>query len=411
MLRPHGHLLRSGHERCCPTSRASARPPGWTARSAPSSPRVTSPRRDHVGAPQLPRASTRAHGLRFFVGRDVDGRLAAARHPVGLVRSALGRVPVVVRPTTGWRRRLAPGDHAPFRPDRDECDRDVKVLDGPPVELLAAAHVPWLDLDGPIGSVTPEADGLRIAPPADSDTAGLFPSGSVHLGWTPGSGDARRTTSVLFLDGRSRGLPWVTFRTDARQRMAAHARRPTWSTPDPTRRTDPSFWEPWPAPSRSSAPDTSAGRELDRIATALPWFAHDALIHYLSPRGLEQYSGGAWGSRDVTQGPVGLLLTLGAHAELREPGAVDHAGPERPRRLAAGLRLPPAASVGPVSPSRTATSCTGRCWRSAPTSRTTGDQTILAEQRALRTGDDGADRAGSGRRPRPGRSRPDRVAR
>ena len=49
----------------------------------------------------------------------------------------------------------------------------------------------------------------------------------------------------------------------------------------------------------------------------VPWFTHDALIHYLSPRGLEQYTGGAWGTRDVSQGPVGLLLTLGAHAELR----------------------------------------------------------------------------------------------
>ena len=41
-------------------------------------------------------------------------------------------------------------------------------------------------------------------------------------------------------------------------------------------------------------------------------------MHYLSPRGLEQFTGGAWGTRDVSQGPVGLLLTLGAHDELRD---------------------------------------------------------------------------------------------
>jgi len=50
----------------------------------------------------------------------------------------------------------------------------------------------------------------------------------------------------------------------------------------------------------------------------LPWFAHDALVHYLSPRGLEQSTGGGWGTRDVCQGPVGLLIALGQSAPLRD---------------------------------------------------------------------------------------------
>ena len=49
-----------------------------------------------------------------------------------------------------------------------------------------------------------------------------------------------------------------------------------------------------------------------------PWFTHNALIHYLSPRGLEQYSGGGWGTRDVSQGPVELLLSLGRTAPVRD---------------------------------------------------------------------------------------------
>jgi cellobiose phosphorylase len=49
----------------------------------------------------------------------------------------------------------------------------------------------------------------------------------------------------------------------------------------------------------------------------LPWYTHNALIHYLAPRGLEQYSGGGWGTRDVCQGPVELLLALGRWEPLR----------------------------------------------------------------------------------------------
>ena len=48
------------------------------------------------------------------------------------------------------------------------------------------------------------------------------------------------------------------------------------------------------------------------VSTALlPWLVHDALIHLSVPHGLEQYSGAAWGTRDVCQGPMELLLTLG----------------------------------------------------------------------------------------------------
>lgn len=43
----------------------------------------------------------------------------------------------------------------------------------------------------------------------------------------------------------------------------------------------------------------------------LPWFVQNALVHFLSPHGLEQYGGAAWGTRDVCQGPLELALTFG----------------------------------------------------------------------------------------------------
>lgn len=50
------------------------------------------------------------------------------------------------------------------------------------------------------------------------------------------------------------------------------------------------------------------------IETILPWLAHDAMIHLTVPQGLEQYSGAAWGTRDICQGPIELLLALGHDA-------------------------------------------------------------------------------------------------
>jgi len=56
----------------------------------------------------------------------------------------------------------------------------------------------------------------------------------------------------------------------------------------------------------SAQPDAGA-RAIDAI---LPWLVHDAMVHLTVPHGLEQYTGGAWGTRDVCQGPMELFLAL-----------------------------------------------------------------------------------------------------
>lgn len=49
---------------------------------------------------------------------------------------------------------------------------------------------------------------------------------------------------------------------------------------------------------------------IKAIQTILPWYGMNAMTHYLTPYGLEQFSGAAWGTRDVSQGPIELLLAL-----------------------------------------------------------------------------------------------------
>ncbi|MEA4899831.1 MAG: hypothetical protein VB115_16525 [Christensenellaceae bacterium] len=54
-----------------------------------------------------------------------------------------------------------------------------------------------------------------------------------------------------------------------------------------------------------------------RLNATVWWFAHDAMIHFLSPHGIEQSQGAAWGTRDVCQGPVELCLAFGHHSNIR----------------------------------------------------------------------------------------------
>jgi cellobiose phosphorylase len=54
-----------------------------------------------------------------------------------------------------------------------------------------------------------------------------------------------------------------------------------------------------------------------RLSDALRWYSHNALIHYASPHGLEQYSGAAWGTRDACQGPFEYFIAQQQHGLAR----------------------------------------------------------------------------------------------
>jgi len=59
-------------------------------------------------------------------------------------------------------------------------------------------------------------------------------------------------------------------------------------------------------------------KDIAAISEIIPWYGMNALIHYLTPYGLEQFGGAAWGTRDVSQGPIDLLLYLGKYDEARQ---------------------------------------------------------------------------------------------
>lgn len=50
--------------------------------------------------------------------------------------------------------------------------------------------------------------------------------------------------------------------------------------------------------------------DVTSINLLIRWYTHNMLVHYLSPHGLEQYGGAAWGTRDVSQGPTEFFLAI-----------------------------------------------------------------------------------------------------
>ena len=58
--------------------------------------------------------------------------------------------------------------------------------------------------------------------------------------------------------------------------------------------------------------------EVEKINDIVFWYSHNARVHYLSPHGLEQFGGAAWGTRDVCQGPFEYFLCFQNYPVLRK---------------------------------------------------------------------------------------------
>ncbi|RYD46227.1 MAG: hypothetical protein EOP85_07870, partial [Verrucomicrobiaceae bacterium] len=204
--------------------------------------------------------------------------------------------------------------------NKHELRLTISVREGPPARFLISHHVA---LNGDDGSQAipaiweREGDGVFIRAIPDSDVGRRFPSGGFRI--TPLDGTRVESTAgdeLLFADGASRQQPFLCFIT-APSRAVGLVMEGCLVTASVEQSEG--FWNSIGAELRIEAPPASLLLPAaDRMEEIFPWFIHNALVHYLSPRGLEQYSGGGWGTRDVCQGPVELLLALGHFDPIRD---------------------------------------------------------------------------------------------
>lgn len=187
----------------------------------------------------------------------------------------------------------------------DAMALSLRVLKGRALRLRASLNLAVGGDDGaaPAKPVWEHSDyRLRITPPEGSELAERFPGGGLVVE-APGLsivGDDGR----LFDDGVSRGEPLVCLDFSPSHTFSLALRGELLETVPPP--AQPLALPQWQHPA------------LAQLSDILPWYAHNALVHYLSPRGLEQYSGGGWGTRDVCQGPLEMLLALGQTAPVRD---------------------------------------------------------------------------------------------
>jgi cellobiose phosphorylase len=211
---------------------------------------------------------------------------------------------------------------AEARDEPQEFTLSIEVSTGAPARFLISSHIA---LNGDDGSAPGDAlwrrdgDVIVVSAAADGDVGRRFPKGSFQIAPLPGSkfekvgGD-----ELLFLDGRSRQQPFFCIVTEPAKVVGLSIRGHllSESTPSPLRvNADETLI---PTLSMNAAAASSLAEPVARLADIVPWYTHNAFVHYLSPRGLEQYSGGGWGTRDVCQGPVEMLLALGRVQPIRD---------------------------------------------------------------------------------------------
>jgi cellobiose phosphorylase len=312
VLRPHAHILRTG-DRLVPDE-ASLTSTTWMGGVFHSM--VT---QGHVSINRF--ISTvhgylglfRADGLRVFLETDGGWRLLD-------VPSAYEMAPRgcrwIYKHSQGWIEV-----RSEVLTDRHELTLSIHIRSGPPARLLFVGHMAMNGNDGsdalPIRYIR-DPEGILIHPLPDTDMDRRFPGGGFRFAPLQDTRIERiGGDELLFADGVSRKQPYLCIITAAGVRAGFSLRGSL--VPETAGDDDPQLNGPLSLPLRIHPPAGKPQSEsASRCAHILPWFIHNALIHYLAPRGIEQYTGGGWGTRDICQGPVEMLLALGRFEVVRD---------------------------------------------------------------------------------------------
>jgi cellobiose phosphorylase len=198
----------------------------------------------------------------------------------------------------------------------------LDVLHGEPVHVALTHQFDRLN----DWTIAPRSDGQFVAKPrAGSMLAGQFPQAQFRLIVHGAKSEyfaheetveEDRTPSVFVIEAASTARLCMSFVGE----VTAPSKVGVIDDFEATRRRDCaaalSAWRDFSRELRLSGGES--GSDIEAIQEILPWYGMNALVHFLTPYGLEQFSGAAWGTRDVCQGPVELLLCQEKYAQAKE---------------------------------------------------------------------------------------------
>ena len=276
---------------------------------------------------------------------------SAARDPYGIVRS--GGLRVMVEAGGGWRLLAEP---SVFEMGLSDC-RWIYRLEARTVVVSAVASgddpaIEWrIAVEGApcrllvfgglvlgereydhAGRVEIDADARRVAfrPDPASLWGQRYPDAVYHLvSSTPEAIEGLGGDELLHSDGQPRGGGFVGLRTRPTTGLA-FAVVGTLADPEAAEALAAKYARGVDeAESLASAARCwrhvtrglrlrGTGEGVAAADTVLPWLAQNAMVHLTVPHGLEQSGGAAWGTRDVCQGSVELLLALEHDATVRD---------------------------------------------------------------------------------------------
>jgi 1,2-beta-oligoglucan phosphorylase len=323
VTRRHGAILRSGHAMLPDESTLSAT--CWM---------------HGVFAAQLTIGNTSFHKL-FSVSRD----------PYNIMRSSGLRA--LIDTGNGWRLLTVP---SAFEMGLSDCrwiyilaDRVISIhasaagddpamqwrisIEGKPCRLLVFGHLVLGERELEQSAIVVADSATRrftFRPDPESPWGQMYPDAAYHLVIsTQDAVESIGGDELLYADQRAGGGTHVAIRTLPMREFCFAV---VGSMTDPAEGARlASKYEQGREDSELLAPATrfwsgvmrglrlvGCGDETAAIDASLPWLAHDAIVHLTVPRGLEQYTAAAWGTRDVCQGPVEFLLALEHDEPVRE---------------------------------------------------------------------------------------------
>ena len=220
---------------------------------------------------------------------------------------------------------VSPEDAAAFLSiESDQTDTFV-ILSNLVLGTHELDHQGHIDIDAQAATAT-------LRPHASTDMTQRYPDTIFYITTSePDKVEHIGTDDGLFTDQQSRGFAYLTFHTKPVQTFslaitgsivnADHAKilcNKYQAQPANLKQDQQASWSFWQSLGRQFHLSLTKTNPLcDKLNDIFYWYVHNAMVHYLTPHGLEQYSGAAWGVRDVCQGPLELLLATQHYGEVK----------------------------------------------------------------------------------------------